>query len=171
VSRWLWRRFGYEPRDLLWLAVLVGLFLACAVTPRCARGDELGTSSLNTRNIGSSLGAGQVLIETSTGTSTNTVAWQAFPDHVHPILTVDPMGIVEIGPRWSGPPVHHSDASPWWYFPAGGVVGGAVVGAALRRRRHRASLLGCLLCGASTHGTSEHQESIREVDHMLERIQ
>jgi soluble lytic murein transglycosylase-like protein len=46
MSRFLWRWFGYEPRDLFWLAVLVGLFLVCAVTPRCAHGEELVTPSL-----------------------------------------------------------------------------------------------------------------------------
>ena len=46
MSRFLWRWFGYEPRDLFWLAVLVGLFLVCAVTPRCAHGEELVTPAL-----------------------------------------------------------------------------------------------------------------------------
>ena len=35
MSRWLWRRFGFEPRDLLWLAVLFGLFLLPAFPVRC----------------------------------------------------------------------------------------------------------------------------------------
>lgn len=46
MTRFLWRWFGYEPRDLFWLAVLVALFLACAITPRCASGAEPVTPSL-----------------------------------------------------------------------------------------------------------------------------
>ena len=40
VTRWLWRRFGYDARDLFWMAVLVLLFLACAIQPRCAHAAE-----------------------------------------------------------------------------------------------------------------------------------
>jgi hypothetical protein len=35
MSRFLWRWFGYEPRDLFWLAVLVGLIFSCAFVPKC----------------------------------------------------------------------------------------------------------------------------------------
>ena len=40
VTRWLWRRFGYDARDLFWMAVLGWAFLACAIQPRCAHAAE-----------------------------------------------------------------------------------------------------------------------------------
>lgn len=35
MTRFLWRWFGYEPRDLFWLAVLVGLVFLPAFVPKC----------------------------------------------------------------------------------------------------------------------------------------
>ena len=167
MRRFLWRRFSYEPRDLFWLAVLVGVFLACAYHVVLS-----DFPSVFAPPVVSSVRI-DILTATSTSTSTS-VRWAPFPNHVHRHVNVNyDTEIVSVGGGggWTAPPVHHSDAPPWWLYPLGGAVGGAVGTVFIRRRRLPRIPAGCLLCGASTHGTSEHQESIREVDHMLERIQ
>jgi hypothetical protein len=156
----IWRRFGWDSRDLFWVTVLLGLFLACAIQPRCAHAAE----GIGVIEIGSSPRPGQILImgtSTSTSTSTTTsLSWAACPDHVH-----------RLGPQDVLPLPAHTPAWPWWQIPVGVVGGGAVVWWASRGRRKLAAPAGCAFCGATTHEASDHQEARREVDRMLERIQ